>query len=142
MNERLEWRLDDLRNKYHTLDPFHIIEMCNIDLKYVPFVGGTLGLYRKVLGDPTIFLSDKLIDSPERYFVASHELCHALEHENIAGFYTLNERSRSKLENEANAFATSLCYSLYVEEHGDHSFTIEDLQREYGVPTSLSEIFL
>lgn len=142
MNERIKWMLEDLHDEYGTLDPFHIIEMNGIVLEYVPFKGKVLGLYTKILGDPTIFLNDKLIDSPERYFVAGHELCHALEHKNMSSFYSFNSRNKAKLETEANAFATGLCFNLYIEEHDHKSFTMTDLHKLYGVPLDLSELYL
>lgn len=142
MNERTKHILKDLHDEFGTLDPFYIIEMSGITLDYVPFIKNTKGLYTKLIDEPIIFLDEKLQHSNERYFIASHELCHAIEHDEIAGFYTLNKRSNSKIETEANLFATLLCFNLYIEEHGKSSFTIKDLKARYGVPYGLSELFL
>lgn len=142
MNDRMKWLLEDLHEAYNTFDPFYIIEMSNIELQYVPFANKQRGLYYKVFETPTIFINERLQDSSEKYFVAAHELHHALEHSELSAYYLLNSKSQSKMEQEANAFALTLCMNLYIEENGVESMTSIDLHRFYGVPLELSEILL
>lgn len=140
MNERISGLLMSLKDKHGTLDPFYIIERENITLKYLSFPEEVLGRYMKVFERPTIFLNETLEMSNERYFVAAHELCHALEHSDISGYYTLNSQSKAKLEQEANRFAVALCSTLHLEEHD--TLSSKDLKQLYGVPLNLSELFL
>lgn len=139
MNERISRLLADLEEKYGTLDPFAIIEKENISLKYVPFPSEVLGRYMKILDVPTIFLNESLEMSNERYFVASHELCHALEHQDLSGYYTLNHWSKGKLEQQANQFAVAMCSNYHLESFD--TLSMKDLQVHYGVPYELSELF-
>lgn len=142
MSERTLEIIENLYDQFGTLDPFNLIEQNGIELHYVPFLDNPLGQYIKLSDTPTILLSDRLENSSERYFVVSHELHHALEHEDISSYYTLNTLSRSKMEQEANKFAAVLCLNFYIEEQGKIPETKTDLQNEYGVPLELSEILL
>lgn len=142
MANRIDWVLDKLYKKHKTMDPFVISENLGIDVHYVYFKKNPLGQYLKIMEKPTILLNSRLEDSNERYFVASHELHHAIEHEDICSYYTLNNLSRSKMEQEANKFAAAMCLNLYIEEQGKLPETTVDLLNEYGVPLQLSEILL
>lgn len=144
MNERITELLEEIMSEYKTMDPFKVIEMKGIELEYSPFKSQnrSLGLYMKSFDTPTIYLKADLEDSPEKYFVAAHELHHALEHDDVSSYYTLNHLSRSKMEQEANKFAAAMCFNLYIEEQGKLPETTVDLLNEYGVPLELSEILL
>jgi len=142
VSERITELIEGLYNQYGTLDPFALVEHAGIDLHYVPYLDNPMGQYLKLVGTPTILLSDTLEGSPERFFVLSHELHHALEHEDICSYYTLNSLSRSKMEQEANKFAAAMCLNLYIEEQEKFPETTVDLLNEYGVPLQLSEILL
>jgi Zn-dependent peptidase ImmA (M78 family) len=142
MNERIRVLITRLKKEHGTLDPFQIITEKELGLKYVHFPSEVLGRYMKTFSRPTIFLNESLESSNQRYFVASHELCHALEHEELSGYYVFNHRSRSKLENEANVFATTLLFNFYMEEHETYPRTSQSLKYTYGVPTEYSELFL
>lgn len=142
MVNRIDWVLSDLYKRHQTMNPFTISENLGIDVHYVYFKKNPLGQYLKLLEKPTILLNSRLEESNERYFVASHELHHAIEHEEICSYYTLNSLSRSKMEQEASKFAAAMCLNLYIEEHGKIPETKTDLLNEYGVPLELSEILL
>lgn len=142
VSERIKCMIEDLFEEIGTLDPFVIIDHVGIDLHYVDFGANPLGQYIILFDTPTILLNKSIESSPQKYFVASHELHHALEHEEIASYYTLNALSRSKMEQEANKFAVYLCYNLYIEENGLKSFTKADLAALYGVPLELLEVLL
>lgn len=142
MSERIIELIEGLYNQYGTLDPFALVEHAGIDLHYVPYLDNPMGQYLKLVGTPTILLSDTLEGSPERFFVLSHELHHALEHEDWAGYYVFNHKSRAKLENEANGFATNLLFHFFIEEHQLVPETSQLLELEYGVPSDFSELYL
>lgn len=127
----------NLYNITGSFDPFKILEHSNIRLKYVPFKDKPLGQYIKMLEQPYILLSEDLRESPKRYFVLSHELFHALKHNDLVGYYSLNERSNDRLEYEANKFAVILCMHLYKESYDYNLVTTEQIQRQYGIPQSL-----
>lgn len=142
MSERIIELIESLYEEFGTLDPFTLVEHAGIDLHYVPYLDNPMGQYLKLVGVPTILLSDKLEGSPKRFFVLSHELHHALEHEDLAGYYVFNYKSRAKLESEANGFATNLLFRFFMEEHQVVPETSQLLELEYGVPSDFSELFL
>lgn len=142
MSERIDEMIEELYERYETLNPFTLIDKTGIDLHYVPFEDNPMGQYVKLLGAPTILLNDKLESSPRRYFVLSHELHHALEHEELSGYYVFNHRSRAKLETEANDFATKLLFNFYMEEYQLAPETSLLLKQTYGVPSYYSELYL
>lgn len=142
MSERINELVEELYDQFGTLDPFKLVEYTGIDLHYVPFKENPMGQYVKLIGNPTILLNDKLESSPERYFVLTHELHHALEHEDLSGYYVFNHKSRAKLENEANVFATRLLFHFFIEEHQIVPETSHLLELSYGVPSDYSELYL
>lgn len=142
MNERMQEKVDILKKEHGSLDPFVIIQERGLGLKYVNFPTEVLGRYMKTFTRPTIFLNESLEMSNQRYFVACHELCHALEHEEVSSYYLLNSKSRSKMEQEANAFAFTMCMNMFLQEHETDSMSSIDLEMCYGVPIKLSEILL
>lgn len=142
MSERTAELIEELYEQFGTLDPFAIVEKNGIDLHYVPFGDNPMGQYIKMLNTPTILLNDKLEGSSKRFFVLSHELHHALEHEDLSGYYVFNHKSRSKLENEANDFATNLLFHFFLEEHQLVPETLQSLELSYGVPSEYSELYL
>lgn len=142
MSERIDEMVEELYEKYGTLDPFTLVEQSGVDIYYVPFADNPMGQYVKLMGTPTILLNDRLENSPKRYFVLTHELHHALEHEDLSGYYVFNHRSRAKLETEANGFATKLLFNFYMEEFQVAPETSLLLKQMYGVPSYYSELYL
>ncbi|QJS97870.1 ImmA/IrrE family metallo-endopeptidase [Dolosigranulum pigrum] len=127
-----------LYDMVHTYNPFELVEYFNIRLKYVPFLDSPKGQYVKLLDTPYILLSEELKHSSGRYFILSHELFHALEHSDLTGYYTLNERATNELEYEANKFGVLLCMYLYKEMHDYDLVTVEHIQQRYQIPNKLS----
>lgn len=142
MSERINELVEELYDQFGTLDPFTLIEHTGIELHYVAFGDNPMGQYVKVLNTPTILLNDRLENSPKKYFVLSHELHHALEHEELSGYYVFNHKSRAKLETEANSFATTLLFHFFLEEYQATPETSQLLEFTYGVPLEYSELYL
>ncbi|MGG5341176.1 ImmA/IrrE family metallo-endopeptidase [Enterococcus sp. AZ192] len=132
--------MDDLKNKYGTMNPFNLSEHMNIEIKYVNFLKNPRGQYTTILGDKVILLSNSIKDTNEEYFVCAHELGHALLHTDISGYYSLNNSTKNKSEYEASKFATKLIYELYKEEHDFKLSKIDLLSKEYGLPETFYSI--
>ncbi|WP_225743335.1 ImmA/IrrE family metallo-endopeptidase [Marinilactibacillus sp. Marseille-P9653] len=140
--EHMKDLLMQLRDEYSTVNPIYLIEELGIEVQYVDFLEYPNGLYQKVFDDKVILISEKIETSNKRYFVLAHELHHALEHEDIVSYYTQNSKNRSKIEHEADLFATIVCLNLFIEEYGVESMTKQDLENLYGLPMELSEKYL
>ena len=57
--------MDDLKNKYGTMNPFNLSEHMNIEIKYVNFLKNPRGQYTTILGDKVILLSNSIKDTNE-----------------------------------------------------------------------------
>lgn len=123
-----------LKEKYSTVNPFALCEYLNIEVRYVDFLDNPRGRYDTILGDKIIFLSNKIKNSNERYFVCGHELGHGIFHAEIASYYSLNNNTKSKTEREANQFSSFLVEELYCEDNGHAPVTIAELNSLYGLP--------
>ena len=134
--------LSNLKRKYKTIDPFEIADQIGVEVRYVDFPTNPLGQYISIAGTPMILLSSKIENTNARYFVAAHELHHAIEYGDFSSNYTQNSKNRSKVEYEANAFAATVCINLFVEEFGVEDMTTQDLENHFGLPMELSEILL
>lgn len=142
MTDQILQLMKELHDKYKTLDPFQLVEMLDIEIRYESFLEKPKGLYSKLLDDPVIILSESVRYTNERYFVLAHELHHAVAHDEISSYYASSSKSRNKIEYEANNFGVAICLFLYMQEHSDESLTIDNLRAYYGVPTDLSETML
>lgn len=138
--EQIENLLKTLYDTYLTVDPFVITDQLGIEVHYVSFLNNPLGQYFKLMGKPTILMSEKIEFTNKRFFVLAHELHHALAHNEFGSYYTQNDKNRNKIEYEANKFAASVCQFLYIEEFGFDPMTKQDLENHYGLPMDLSEI--
>lgn len=123
-----------LSKVYQTSNPFLLCDHLNIEIKYVEFGDNPLGQFVRVLNEPLILLNKRLEESPQRYFIAAHELFHALHHSDLTSYYVQTEFTRGKLETEANHFAGILIMNQYKEEHGALPETIQELEIHYGLP--------
>lgn len=145
MTDQIEHMLNllmQLKSKYSTVNPVYLIEELGIEVQYVDFLEYPNGLYQKVFDDKVILISDEIETSNKLYFVLAHELHHALEHEDIISYYTQNSKNRSKIEHEADLFATIVCLNLYIEEYGTDTMSKQDLENLYGLPMEMSEKYL
>lgn len=125
--------LAELQQQHGTLDPVILANKLNIEIRYVPFGNNPKGMYTKIKGTPMILLNENIEHHPERKFVIAHELYHFLEHEENAAYYIQNDRTRSKLETEANKFAVALLTNLYIEETREYPETVEEVSYKYGI---------
>ncbi|MHC5249822.1 ImmA/IrrE family metallo-endopeptidase [Enterococcus sp. LJL90] len=123
-----------LKSLCGSYNPFIICAFLNIDIRYVPFLDNPRGQFQEILNRKVIFLSNSLMESPERFYVCAHELGHALLHEGISNYYVLNRTTRSKMESEADRFATNILLSCHKEDTGSYPRKFEHLQTAYGVP--------
>lgn len=123
-----------LKQKYGTLNPYVICDFMDIEIRYVDFLDNPRGQYNTILGDKVILLSNSIRDTNQEVFVCSHELGHALFHTDTAGYYSLNNATKSTSEYEANYFATHLVFELYKEEHDFELRDLSLLTKEYGLP--------
>lgn len=120
--------------KCGSYNPFVISESLNIEIKYVPFGKSPLGQVAYMYGTPIILLNEDLDDSNERFFVCAHELYHALEHTSLSSYYISNRVAKSKMESEANSFATIILFNDFIETNSYFPESFDDLERSYGLP--------
>lgn len=139
MQKRFLFHLNELFRLYGTLDPFLLSESMNIEIRFVPFSEKPYGETVHILGDTLILISEDLKYSVERYFVCAHELFHVMNHDGLSSYYASSKVPRSKLELEANTFATMLLANLYGLNNGRLPETFDDVRREYGVPESMRD---
>lgn len=135
MNDFIKSIGKTVTERYGTSDPFIIADEAGIPIRYVPFDKEPLGQAINFHGQPMILISDTLKYSRERYFVCAHELGHAIEHEDLAGYYTSNNHNKGKIEVEADKFAVVLLSELYVEENDEYPHNWSDLVHAYGFPS-------
>ncbi|WP_429971318.1 ImmA/IrrE family metallo-endopeptidase [Fructilactobacillus sp. Tb1] len=133
--ERMNKIVKYLSSTYKTSDPFALADILGIDIQWWNFIDEPKGDTVSPLGHPVILLNDSLIDSNEKYFVCAHELGHALEHVEFAGYYISNNRIKNKYEYEADSFAAELLIGLYEEDFRYLPNTYDDLRRAYGYPS-------
>lgn len=134
----MNFDINELKDKYDSINPFHICREKGIPIEYQNMLkpkGDTTYLF----GKPIILLSDSIIDSPERYFVCTHELSHILLHNGLQSYYTQNHTTCAKTEHEANLLAFQMCKELYKEKYGYYPNCFEDLRREFGVSKDMME---
>ncbi|KRK40849.1 ImmA/IrrE family metallo-endopeptidase [Loigolactobacillus bifermentans] len=135
MNRAVAENLAKLKLTYRTSDPFRLCDFLNVDVRWVDMERHPLGKTAWVLGESLVLLDQSIRDDSRRYFVCAHELGHLLSDKGFAGYYIANQRAKSSSERNADAFAASLIYSLYVEEHdGEQPDLIQELSADYGLP--------
>lgn len=128
--------IKELYSKYRSYNPFVLSELLNIEVKYVPFGKSPLGQVAYVYEAPIILLNDCLKDSNERFFVCAHELYHALEHTSLSSYYISNRIAKSKMESEANTFATTILFYDFIESNSYLPESFDELEHSYGFPES------
>lgn len=136
---RIQNKIEELYSKYGTHNPIDLADHLKIEIRYVPFLSNPDGQFINVVGKPIVLINQKLKESPKRYFVIAHELYHAVEHSDLAGYYVSNDKFRGKLEREANKFAASLILKFHVEETGTIPYSFEKMQAHYGVSEDMSD---
>lgn len=107
MNIKL--RVLNLISKYRTRNPFKLAKSLGIVVKFAD-LGEVRGLFKKILKRKYIFINSNLSEFDQR-IVCCHELGHAILHSSSQYQFLIDNTSlirRSKLEDEANLFASYL----------------------------------
>ncbi|WP_373816697.1 ImmA/IrrE family metallo-endopeptidase, partial [Jeotgalibaca porci] len=100
------------------------------------------GQFINVVGKLIVLINQKLKESPERYFVIAHELYHAVEHSDLAGYYVSNDKFRGKLEREANKFAATLILRYHIDNVGNSPYSLEKFRKVYGVCEDMADYLI
>ena len=98
--------------KYGTKNPFKLAKKLNIEI-IIEDLGEVRGLFKKVLKRKFIFINSKLNEF-DQTLVCAHELGHAVLHSSSEYQFLIDNTKilrRSKLEDEANLFASWLLFS-------------------------------
>ena len=104
-------RVLNLIAKYRTKNPFKLANSLGIVVKFVD-LGEVRGLFKKILKKKYIFINSKLSEF-DQTLVCAHELGHAVLHSSSEYQFLIDNTKilrRSKLEDEANLFASYLLF--------------------------------
>ena len=100
-----------LKKEYGTKDPFALLELLGVQVKYNDAFRHLKAFYYIMLGIPYVVLNSQL-DPVELKIVAAHELGHHILHKEFAQISPIRELGfydpKSGLEYEANLFAAEL----------------------------------
>lgn len=110
MNIKL--RVLNLIARHRTRNPFKLARALNIEIIYQD-LGEVRGFFKKILRKKYIFINSELSEFDQK-LVCAHELGHAILHSsNRIQFLIDNTKilKRSKIEDEANLFASWLLFS-------------------------------
>ena len=105
-------RVLNLIARHRTRNPFKLARALNIEIIYQD-LGEVRGFFKKILRRKYIFINSELSEFEQR-LVCAHELGHAILHSsNRIQFLIDNTKilRRSKIEDEANLFASWLLFS-------------------------------
>ena len=138
---RIKTKVDELVNKYNTICPFELADQLNIIVRHLP-LGSLKGLYQLILDDKFIILNDNLT-STQKPLILAHELGHAVlhTHDNIIAFKRHTLFSHSKLETEADTFASELLlYDFNISDY--EGYTTQQIAACLQLPTHLVQLKL
>lgn len=108
MRQDIKAVVNQIVKKYKTHDPYELCDYMNVLLQ-IGDLGETLGCYLLIKRQKCILLNKKILRTPLEKVVLSHELGHSKMHwKNDCYFYGSTLFSKSREENEANAFAAEL----------------------------------
>lgn len=124
----------ELYAHFNTFDPEKLVEYLNISLRYLNFIEHPKAQYIKIRDKKYILVKDTLEYSNERYFIIAHELYHALKHTDLIGYYSISNKTKNKMECEANQFAVKLLYEHFIMEHQSLPYSFQELTYNYGIP--------
>ena len=131
---------DRIARKYHSRDPFEIIQGMNAILVYT-HLEGIRGLYQYFQRNHIIYIDDGLPDQERRFCLRSRN--GALLHRKMnAVFMDRNTfLNRNKFKIEANTFAMEFLIDDSVLEENRH-LTVEQLSRLLGYQEELLKLWL
>lgn len=108
MRHDIKTTVNKIVSKYNTRDPYELCDYMNVLLQ-IGDLGSALGCYLLIKRQKCIMLNERILRTPLEKVVLSHELGHSNMHwKNDCYFYGSTLFSKSKEENEANAFAAEL----------------------------------
>ena len=126
-----------LIKKYRTKNPFKLAKELGISVRYEE-LGEVRGFFKKILKRKYIFINSELSEF-DQMLVCSHELGHAVLHASSNYQFMIDNTKilrLSKLENEANLFASYLLFpnddfieSLDFIENKTNSLMINEMKR-------------
>lgn len=101
-------KVNKIKNKYGTNNPFELCEKLGIWVYTVP-LGKTQGHYTYAKRKKVFFINENLSEV-EKYFCCAHELGHALLHTKSNVYFNSSNTFfiQNKFENQANEFAAEL----------------------------------
>jgi hypothetical protein len=133
----LQLKVLNLIKKHGTNNPFKLAKKLNIEI-IIDDLGEVRGLFKKILRRKFIFINSKL-NELDQMLVCCHELGHAILHASSNYQFMIDNTKilrLSKLENEANLFASYLLFpnddfseSLDFIENKTNSLMINEMKR-------------
>lgn len=129
---------------YGTRNVKELAEMLDITVIHKEFVkpGMKASLYKNVYNDCFIYLSNTLNEQEEKYILA-HELGHILLHDISCEFYSTSMINKSKLEYQANYFASLLLLDKSsIDKYSIENFSIDQLSAYFEIPKELIQYYL
>lgn len=133
----IQFRVLKLIKKYGTNNPFKLAKKLNIEIIFDD-LGEVRGLFKRILKRKFIFINSELSEF-DQMLVCSHELGHAVLHASSNYQFMIDNTKilrLSKLENEANLFASYLLFpnddfteSLDFIENKTNSLMINEMKR-------------
>ena len=127
----------NLTKRYKTRNPFKLAKELNVSIRYED-LGEVRGLFKKILKRKYIFINSQLSEF-DQMLVCCHELGHAVLHSSSNYQFMIDNTKilrLSKLENEANLFASYLLFpnddfieSLDFIENKTNSLMINEMKR-------------
>lgn len=133
-------KVRQLAASFDTYDPFVIADRLGFKVSYRD-LGTNLGFTQNILGFTHIVLSSTLAESPKRMPVMAHELCHGVEHEDCAAWYTVGNVQKNSMEYQANMFAFYELSQLYQEQYDQRPDDFKTLQMAYVLPEEYYQYF-
>lgn len=107
--------LDEIHSFTRTYNPFEIACLLDFEIVYVDHLpGDRLGLAVPEL--EVIFIDSSIKGTRFSYFICAHELTHGTDHEGIQAFYNKSNRTKSRMEQEADSGAIHILCNYYLEE--------------------------
>ena len=133
----IQFKVLKLIKKYGTNNPFKLAKKLNIEIIFDD-LGEVRGLFKRILKRKFIFINSELSEF-DQMLVCSHELGHAVLHASSNYQFMIDNTKilrLSKLENEANLFASYLLFpnddfieSLDFIENKTNSLMINEMKR-------------
>ena len=140
LNQKIRRLTHGLKKKYHTSDPFELIDYLVIERFEGP-LGNLLGCYMMIKRSKCIFINSDIELECVHKIVCAHELGHAIQHPkincNFIGDRTLY--SKSKIEIEANTFAAELLLPDDIEREYP-GMTVDQIAAQLGVVPELIKL--